>query len=543
MEEKEKFDFAKALSKHDKDDNYKKLIQIYSTRSFFDIIGKGRSETMHSAFIAWLLGTKELVSSTGELSPLRSFLDLLLSRCDQVQDSQVRSDIMSALLSKSINHVQIETEKALKIEEKITNGGKTTTYSTTDKADVFITFEVGEVKYLILIENKVGSVEEGPKEKIDNPQNAIESYKSKTQTDRYHAILTNEDWNKNSIPYNDYKNHKKIFVFLTPFYDEENEYPEKGREVANNKYFININYQDLLDYCILPFAKSTYISDKNRFFLEEYIKCLSLSSVNEEKSTKNYIVMASTADEKDELKNYYEKNEPLILYAVSATNPKVSIEGWDKDDEDAIKDNSENLKLFYERNKDLIMVALKECNPDVYDTLFRDNTKFCSTDEKGNPNSKWYGKGQFYYECVKRYIYKNKNTEIQHFESLFNHGIGDGDKTEESDYPKNRLNVVYGKEEDGKIKICESSSYKQEGDNVVCRDSKSIRSFSLDLSQKRYNKVPIKLNDKDKSGFFVTTQWGDGAFHTFWEWAKKNIGNVKSNNDKVYPNNNNNNNN
>jgi len=533
MEEKEKFDFAKALSKHDKDDNYKRLIQIYSTRSFFDIIGKGRSETMHSAFIAWLLGTKELVSSTGELSPLRSFLDLLLSRCDQVQDSQVRSDIMSALLSKSINNVEIETEKALKIQENKS--------SVTDKADVFITFEVGKEKYLILIENKVGSVEEGPKEKNDNPKGVIESYKSKTQTDRYHAILTNENWEKNSFPYKEYENHQKIFVFLTPFYDEENEYPEKGREVANNKYFININYQDLLDYCILPFVKSTYISDKNRFFLEEYIKCLSLSTVNE-KSTKNYIVMASTADEKEELKNYYGENKPLILYAVAVSAAtKVSIDGLDMHSEE-IKKNSGNLKLFYERNKDLIMVALKECNPDVYDTLFRDNTKFCFTNENDNPiDDKWYGKGQFYYECVKKYVNQKKDVGIKGIENEFNHNIGDN--TEGSDYPRNRLNIVYGKEEDGKIIICESSSYKQEEDNVVCRDSKSIiRSYPLDLNQKqkRYYQEPIKVNPEDECGFFVTTQWGDGNFHTFWKWAKDNIGSIKSNNVKVYPNDKNN---
>lgn len=536
MAEKETFDFAKALSKHDKDDNYKKLTQIYSTRSFFDIIGKGRSETMHSAFIAWLLGTKELVSSTGELSPLRSFLDLLLSRCDQLQDShQVQSDIMSALLSKSINHVQIETEKALKIkEDDIPNGGKTTTYSTTDKADVFITFEVGEEKYLILIENKVGSVEEGPKKAQEKTQESkvLKSYMSQTQTDRYYDILTKEDWKNHSNPYKEYSSYKKIFVFLTPFYDEKIEYPETGKEVANNEHFININYQDLLDYCILPFTKSTYISDKNRFFLEEYIKCLSLSTVNE-KSTKNYIVMASTAEEKEELKKYYDENKSLILYAVCAANQKVSIDGLEKNS-DEIKVNSVNLKLFYERNKDLIMVALKECNPDVYDTLFRDNTKFCFTDKNGNPSGKWYGKGQFYYECVKRYIIKKKSMDIQCIEQLFNHNIGDN--TEGSDYPRNRLNIVYGKVENGEIKICDKSRYKQNGNDVIC-NNESIRSFSLNLSQKRYNKEPIKLNDKDKSGFFVTTQWGDGAFHTFWEWAKTKIGNVKSNNDKVYPNN------
>ena len=488
---------------------------------------------MHSAFIAWLLGTKELVSSTGELSPLRSFLDLLLSRCDQVQDIQVRNDIMSALLSKSINHVQIETEKALKIkEDDIPNGGKTTTYSTTDKADVFITFEVGEEKYLILIENKVGSVEEGPKEKNDNPKGVIESYKSMTQTDRYHAILTEKQWENNSFPYKEYKNHKKIFVFLTPFYDEKIEYPETGKEVANNEHFININYQDLLDYCILPFTKSTYISDKNRFFLEEYIKCLSLSTVNEEKSTKNYIVMASTAEEKEELKKYYDENKSLILYAVCAANQKVSIDGLEMNS-DEIK---VNLKLFYERNKDLIMVALKECNPDVYDTLFRDNTKFCFTGNDGNPCPKWYGKGQFYYECVKKYVKQKDNVKIKEIENEFNHNIGE-DNTEGSDYPINRLNVVYGKLVNGKIIICESSSsYKQEEDNVVCQDGKSIiRSFSLNLSQKRYYQEPIKVAE-DECGFFVTTQWGDGAFHTFWEWAKNNIGNVKSNNDKVYPN-------
>lgn len=532
------FDFAEALSKHDKDDNYKKLIQIYGTKSFFDIIGKGRSETMHSAFIAWLLRTKELVSSTGELSPLRSFLDLLLSRCNQQEKMEERTLITNALLSKSINHVHIDTEKALKIQETKNDQLKQKTSSVTDKADIFITFEVdNKDEYLILIENKVGSVEEGPKEHIENPQGVLDSYKSQAQTDRYYEILTNNEWGENSIPYKDYHSFKKLFVFLTPFYDENNDYPEKGKEIANNKSFININYQDLLDYCILPFSRSTYISDKNRFFLEEYIKCLSLSTVNEKNNTKNYIVMASSVEEKDMLKKYYDENEPLILYAVRAANSKVIIGELETN---AIKDDETNLKLFYERNKDLIMVALKECNPDVYDTLFRDNTKFCFIGKDGHPiEDKWYGKGLFYYECVKKYI-QNNGKNIQCIEQLFNHDIGDD--TKESDYPKDRLNVVYGEEEDGKIKICESSSYKQEGDNVVCRDSKSIRSYPLYLNQKqkRYYNQPIKVNDSDKCGFFVTTQWGDGAFHTFWEWAKTNIGNVKSNNDKVYPNNQNN---
>lgn len=548
------FDFTKALAKHDRDENYKVLIQKYNTKSFFDIIGKGRSETMHSAFVAWLLGSKELVSSTGELSPLRSFLALLLNRCEKLNVDEedyrtsIRNEITTALLSKSLTNVNVETEKALKLSESKTGqDGKVKTYSVTDKADIFITFELGETnnteercnKYVILIENKVGSEEEGakktPKDYKGYDRDApISVYCSKNQTDRYYSILTNKEWGDNSAPYNEYKDYIKIFVFLTPFYDErkaQEGFVEFGREMANNNHYINVNYQDLLNYCIYPFSNYNYISDKNRLLLEEYIQCLSLSTL-EEKTKNKYIVMASTKEEKEYIEKYYNSHTSLLLNAVCVANPTKEL-SVDSFCDNISNENQKYLKLFYDRNKSLIMVALKECNPDVYDDLFRDNTKFYFTDADDN---KKYGKGKFYYECVRRYINNlGEKVEVQDIENQFNHPV---DMEEVGDYPIDRLNVVYGKRGDKQIEISDKSQYKVENENVIFKESSSnmIRAFKLDFSDNRYYKDPIKINEEDEGGFFVTTQWGEGCFHTFWDWAKKKIKYVKSSNSKAFSN-------
>ena len=96
-----------------------KLVNYYTSHTFFDAIKKSRSETVHSAFLAWLLEGKDFPNQ-GNNSTLMHFLQILLRRyegitneMDPQEKAEFDTSLSDALFSGTLNlsNIKVETEK------------------------------------------------------------------------------------------------------------------------------------------------------------------------------------------------------------------------------------------------------------------------------------------------------------------------------------------------------------------------------------------------------------------------------------------------
>jgi hypothetical protein len=178
--------------------------------------------------------------------------------------SDLDNKIFNAIITGSygIENFEIKLEKAI----------------ATGRIDIFIEFDlITDIKnkFRLIIENKVESLE------------------NNDQTERYY------DYYKNA---NDAIN---IFLFLTPL----------NTEPVCNK-FIEIDYQDLLDNIFEP-ALHQNINSYYELIIRDYIRSLTQPSVSNEMSERS-IIMAIGKDERELLKEFWEKNENLIMVAARA---------------------------------------------------------------------------------------------------------------------------------------------------------------------------------------------------------------------------------
>ena len=87
----------------------------------------------------------------------------------------------------------------------------------------------------------------------------------------------------------------KFFVYLTPISNDNlSAFDDIGMDQkSKSEYFININYQDVLDYIIEPLLDSCDLSNRIRMILEEYVLSLSLPAEIAEDDNGTKIVTGS----------------------------------------------------------------------------------------------------------------------------------------------------------------------------------------------------------------------------------------------------------
>jgi len=297
------------------------LIDYYSRTTFFDLIKKSRSETVHSAFLAWVLEGSDFPGK-GISSNIMHFLQLLVKRKNKQADADfddvLKDSICSGYLE--INELSIETEKPV-----------SDFYSeadSKDRLDIYIHCRINNGKELeIFIENKVGSKEGGKQD-----TNAKEGYKSLQQTERYYTAChaSNED-------------KVQLFVYLSAISESRLEYLENAKSQEERKgewstctKYLQICYQDILDYILLPLQTMPNISTRSLTLLNEYIECLGVPALGEDESNaKQQIIMATISSEKEKFNNFFEDDKNRILNLVLDVvalkkKYKLQIEGNDE---------------------------------------------------------------------------------------------------------------------------------------------------------------------------------------------------------------------
>ncbi|HXU37430.1 MAG TPA: PD-(D/E)XK nuclease family protein [Blastocatellia bacterium] len=243
-----------------------------------------RSETRHSNFIAWLLNPQEF-HGLGSLA-LQKFLDvcmLALSESKQHERPGMPISVFEELTvgAASVSEVKVETEKPI---------GK---YG---RIDIYLTGIIRDSggssrNFNVLIENKVDSREHD------------------SQTVKYY------EWLKaNSLAGDLY-----LLVYLTPLPTVK--LVELEEAECRCKDFLQINYQYLVDYLIEP-AISLTESDRSRAFMSDYIRALSVPSVERDATRDNEkkgdFIMAISEHERRLLAAFWEKHRSLLVAAFYA---------------------------------------------------------------------------------------------------------------------------------------------------------------------------------------------------------------------------------
>lgn len=295
----------KLIISHNKDAQNRKMVAFYDRKSTMEKMGIARSETAHSAFLANLLKSDNGLGL--EESTIMWLLHILIEREDNAtaySTSPIPTDVKAAVLSQTLKYdiEEITTEKVIDDVAHSYFAAHYNNKKCDDRLDIYIKLKVNglSVKYLeIVIENKVLQDENGQKSK-----NGF-GYNSLTQTQRYYTACS----------YNKSSDTAQLFVFLTP---EEVEEETK----AEDKHFIQISYQDVLDTIIIPQLDNNMLTINERQELENYVDALNLPTLDIQ--AKKRIVMAMTEEARIDRQTYLKKNKELIINVIKAKEKEAS---------------------------------------------------------------------------------------------------------------------------------------------------------------------------------------------------------------------------
>lgn len=216
-------------------------------------------------------------------------LEIVVRRSIRQDKVYLDSNLKNAILTDSlvINSLSVNTEQAIKTSSK-----KNGRIDIVMKANVEIPDSTVKI-IRIIIENKISSNE----------------HDEQTQTyfDYYEKIKSGNEEEVN------------LYLYLTPISSLELSFLDQPE--CSCKCFIQINYQDVLDYILEPALENINIPDKTKFIITEYIQTLSQPSLQEEDSfnnNQNLIIMAIGENERKLLTSFWENNETLILAAMNA---------------------------------------------------------------------------------------------------------------------------------------------------------------------------------------------------------------------------------
>ena len=254
-------DYSEMIAVFEKDSDVHHLRDLYFQKTIPEIFGVCRSELAHSSFLAWLFNPD---ANEFKAEPLL----LLLQLCAEKNSS---CDLFTSV---DIESVKVETEKYVKSEKS------------KGRVDIFLECDAvcqGKKEHLMLIiENKVYSCEH------------------RSQTEIYHKY------------FKQFKDCKKIYIFLTPPYHKQGAECEK---------YIHLTYQDLLDNILEPLLNKSVLSSRTHLILEEYIKSLTIPMDQlvdcDGIKTLETTILAITMKEKNLLRSFWDKYKNLISAAIN----------------------------------------------------------------------------------------------------------------------------------------------------------------------------------------------------------------------------------
>lgn len=263
----------------------KALEAYYSKPCIFSALGESRRESTHSNFLAWLLTPKPERNDhgLGDL-PLRKFLETLVLACQLPHSAgagKMAPDLINAVTSGAYKLSDIVVSRETVLDD--------------NRFDVFIKghieFDGSKRPFFVLIENKVKSSEHN------------------SQTERYYEAL------RRAVS----PSAVLLSIFLTPSLNSL--YESRITPSCECKEFIELNYQYLADYVIVPCRDSLPEGSIKRY-LDEYLLALSLPETNQNKGD---VKMAVTYEERELLSQFWDKHKDLLTSALSAIGECVPL--------------------------------------------------------------------------------------------------------------------------------------------------------------------------------------------------------------------------
>ncbi|MDE5922675.1 MAG: PD-(D/E)XK nuclease family protein [Muribaculum sp.] len=287
------------LNKYHKSPITHKLRDKFLTPSIFDIIQKDRSETVHSNFLKWIF---ELQLSNGikGYNIISSLLQVAYTRALE----QGKQDYFSTHLAKAAYGNPVNIQLSNEVEREYPCPG---VYYTNDQkynsgiVDIVISGTISQENQIkpfkIIIENKV-----------DTKEHDLQTWKYFTYFERKTVSDTPDDIVIQEKLYNSPENELRVYLFLTPESNPIN-------ATCDCNHFIKINYQDIMEHCIVPLLQSSQLDSHTRLVLEEYSRALSLPYINNIGKT---IIMSLSPTDADLLKEFWEANQSLITMSLQA---------------------------------------------------------------------------------------------------------------------------------------------------------------------------------------------------------------------------------
>lgn len=321
-------DYLKQIIAFNGDKDIISLREKFNQASFFEIISKERSETTYSAFLKWLFQENSLNKVIS--SPLSLLLDVLVRRCEE-QEGYVDSILCNAPIKRSIvtrnltiQPVIVETEKSVSsLAQNITYPSKcgVISYSdlskiaakSKDKIDLFLECEIESDdkditanRIQIIIENKIDSGEGNIKKDY---KTGLAAYDDATQTKRYYIGTKFSSYDLATKQAIDGQEVIQIYVYLTP--------TEPQKDSCEDSHFVQISYQDIVDGILTPMLSSSSLSERSRFFVEEFLNQLVFPSLD---GTRMHPSIAIGEHYSEELTKIWNKYQPLLSDAAIAAS-------------------------------------------------------------------------------------------------------------------------------------------------------------------------------------------------------------------------------
>ena len=285
------------------------LRSYYAQSTLFNVLHIERKETIHSAFIAWLLNP--LASHNLGTRPIEALLRYYAakSKSTSVDHNKFCNQLLTSAYQLKV--------VAGPVCEKTTGSLKND--SDKDRMDIWaelhFTFDdQSEITVPLIIENKVYSTEG------DN------------QTIRYGDAM-------------DKRGSSFIGLFLTPMGEE-----------AQEPRFQAISYQDLLDYVIQPIL--SYLTGTAQMWVEEYIRTLSFTPCGN-------AALAVSAKETELAQKLYKLDKDLInaIFATQFTKEHAELIIKEENNDQAIgscteQDKQDLFRDLWNNNEDILKAVI-----------------------------------------------------------------------------------------------------------------------------------------------------------------------------------------
>lgn len=345
------------IRKFNNDSDVISLKNYYKSTTFMEVLGVTRNELAHSSFLWWLFNDN--VNFDLGLKPLMLFLDLLVNKsAEQFPNNEIYISDKEKIVLNEKEKISEDDKKAIilrKANIKIENI-KTEHAIDGGRVDLYIQFyiENDEYKknhYAIILENKVKACEKENKEK------------NKYQTELYYKYFNKQK-----------SNVKNIYVYLTPALT-------KNKARAECKKFINITYNNIVDFVIIPLLSDNSLSDKTSFILNDYMKSLSKPIIGREsfnKKNKTISMIKNPELKKSNLDNELDVYDSNTNYGIDKklieSMNNIRKEYYKKFDEELKKNDEEITAIFDEFIFDeLNRLVMASAFPSIFNNRNKNN--------------------------------------------------------------------------------------------------------------------------------------------------------------------------